>query len=150
MAERLGLRLGSSRILTGILGGAHILAAGALWVAPAFPAWALAGSLVLAAHLGFALRRHAWRSDPRALVELELLEDGSAAARSRAGEWKTYRIAGSSFVSAQLTVLNLSPDHGRGRRAALITADNVDPDGFRRLRVWLRWRCGGGGAPEQL
>ena len=144
MAELLRVRIGSSRTLTGILSSTHAVAAGALWGAPLPAAWALAGSAMLALHLGWALRRHAWRSDPRALVDLELLEDCSAAARSRAGEWKTYRIAASSFVSSRLTVLNLRPERGLGR-AVLITTDNVDPDGFRQLRVWLRWRCGGGG-----
>jgi toxin CptA len=144
MAERLSLRLGASQTLTRVLSGAHILAAGALWAAPVPAVLAVAGSLVLALHLASALRRHAWRSDARALVELELREDCSAAARSRAGEWKTYRVAGSSFVSPRLTVLNLRPERGLGRNAVLITADNADPDGFRRLRVWLRWRCGGG------
>ena len=144
MAERLSLRLGPSRILTGILGGAHFLAAGALWAAPVPVILALAGSLVLAVHLGWVLRHHAWRSARHALVELELHEDCSAAARSQVGEWKTYRVAASSFVSARLTVLNLRPEHGRRLHAVLITGDNVDPEGFRRLRVWLRWRCGGG------
>ena len=144
MAELLRVRIGSSRTLTGLLSGAHAVAAGALWAAPLPAAWALAGSAMLALHLGWVLRRHAWRSDPRALVDLELLEDCSAAARLRTGEWKTYRIAASSFVSARLTLISLRPEHGLGRRAVLITADNVDPDGFRQLRVWLRWRCGGG------
>ena len=53
------------------------------------------------------------------------------------------RFAGSTFVSARLTVLNLRPERGRGRNAVLITTDNVDPDGFRRLRIWLRWRYRG-------
>ena len=143
MAERLSLRLGPSRTLTGLLGGAHTVAAGALWVTPVPEAWAFAGSFLLAVHLGWVLRHHAWRSARHALVELELGEDSSAAARSREGEWKAYRVAASSFVSARLTVVNLRPERGRGRRAVLITADNVDPDGFRRLRVWLRWRGGG-------
>jgi len=144
MAERLNLSLGPSRTLTWLLAGAHTVSAGALWAAPVPAGWAFAGSLALAVHLGWVLRQHAWRSARHALIELELLEDCSAAARTRVGEWKTYRIAASSFVSPRLTVLNLRPEHGLGRRAVLITSDNVDPNGFRRLRVWLRWRCGVG------
>ena len=142
MAERLSLRLGPSRILSAALGGAHILAAGALWAAPVAVAWALAGSLVVAVHLVWVLRHHAWRSARHALVEVEVRDDCTAAVRSQTGEWRTYRVAASTFVSAPLTVLNLRPEHGRGLLAVLITADNVDRDGFRRLRVWLRWRCG--------
>ena len=145
MAERLSLRLGPSRTLAGLLGGAHGVALGALWASPVPSGWALAGSLVIALHLGQALRQHAWRSAPHALVELELLEDCSAAARSRVGLWKTYRVAASSFVSARLAILNLRPGRGLGRPTVVITGDNVDPDRFRQLRVWLRWRCGHGG-----
>lgn len=145
MAERLRLQLGPSRTLAGLLGVVHGVAAGALWASPMTASWALAGSLVIALHLGQTLRQHAWRSARHALVEVELLEDCSAAARSRMGVWKTYRVAASSFVSTRLTVLNVRPGQGLGRRTVLITGDNVDPDRFRQLRVWLRWRCGRGG-----
>ena len=47
-------------------------------------------------------------------------------------------------VSPRLTVLNLRPEHGLGRRAVLIAVDNIDPVRFRQLRVWLRWRCRAG------
>jgi toxin CptA len=141
MAERLSLRLGSSRHLTQILGSAHVLAAAALWLAPLPAGLALAGSLALSVHLVWALRRHAWRSAAGSLIELELLDDCSISARSRAGIWEAYRVAGSSFVSPLLTVLNMRPEAGGWTRPVLIMADNVDADSFRRLRVWLRWRC---------
>jgi toxin CptA len=141
MAERLSLSLGSSRLLTEILGGAHVLAAAALWLAPLPAGWALAGSLALSVHLAWVLRRHAWRNAAGALIELELLDDCSISARARAGMWEAYRVARSSFVSPLLTVLNLRPEAGGWSRPVLITADNADADSFRRLRVWLRWRC---------
>ncbi len=140
MAERLSLRLGPSRLLTAMLGSTHILAGGALWLASLPLAWALACSLALSAHLAWAVRLHAWRSDAGALIDLELLDDFSVSVCSRTGPWEHYRIAGSSFVSRPLVVLNLRSGVGRQKRRVLIAADSLDADSFRRLRVWLRWR----------
>jgi toxin CptA len=77
------------------------------------------------------------------VVELELREDCSVSARSRAGRWTGYQVSGASFVSPLLTVLDLHADARWRGRSVLITQDSLDADSFRRLRVWLRWRCGG-------
>jgi len=143
MGEHLSLRLHPSRSLTGLLAGVHVVGAGALWLAPLGATWAVAGSLALGGHFVWVLRQHAWRSASGSVVELELREDCSVSARSRAGRWLGYRVSGASFVSPRLTVLNLRPDAGRRGCSVLITPDSLDADGFRRLRVWLRWRCGG-------
>jgi toxin CptA len=140
MVERLSLHLGPSRLLAALLGSTHVLAAGALWLAPLPLAWVLAGSLALLAHLAWLVRLHAWRSDAGALIDLELLDDCSVSVRSRTGPWEPYRIAGSSFVSRPLVVLNLRSAVERRTRGVLIAADSLDADSFRRLRVWLRWR----------
>jgi toxin CptA len=145
MSERLALRLGSSRRLAQILGSAHFLAAAALWLAPLPVGLSLTGTLALSLHLVWVLRRHAWRNAAGALIELEFLDDCSILAGSRAGMREAYRVAGSSFASPLLTVLNLRPEAGGRTRSVLILPDSVDADGFRRLRVWLRWRCGEGG-----
>jgi len=139
MAERLSLRLGSSRILAALLGGAHVGAAAALWLAVPV-VYALACSVALSVHLAWAVRRHALRTDARALIELDVLDDGSVSVCTRAGLRRTCRVGRSSFVSPLLAVLNLRPEGGRWTRHLLIAADSVDADGFRRLRVWLRWR----------
>jgi len=130
--------------LARVLGSAHLLAAAALWLTPLPAALPLAGSLALSVHLLWVLRRQAWRSAAASLVELELRADCSVSARSRGGIWRAYRVAGSSFVSPLLTVVNLRLEGARWGRAVLITADSLDPESFRRLRVWLRWRCRGG------
>jgi toxin CptA len=75
------------------------------------------------------------------VVELELYEDCTLSACTGDGRWLHYRIVGSSFLSRVLTVLNLRGESAWGVRSVLISADSVDPDAFRRLRVWLRWRC---------
>ncbi len=140
MVERLSLRLGPSRLLAGLLGSTHILAAGGLWLAPLPLAWALACSLALSAHLVWLVRLHAWRSGAGALIDLELLDDCSVLVCSRTGPRERYRIAASSFVSRPLVVLNLRSGVGRRTRRVLIAADSLDAESFRRLRVWLRWR----------
>ena len=112
MAERLSLRLGSSRLLAAMLGGAHVVAAAALWLAPIPAVYALACSVALSFHLRWVVRRHALRTDAGALIELEVVDDGSVLVCTRAGRWLAYRVAGSSFVSPLLTVLNLRPESG--------------------------------------
>ena len=143
MAEHLSLRLRPSRALMWLLAGVHVLGAGALWLAPLGAVWAVAGSLALGGHFVWVLRQHAWRSAAGSIVELELREDCSVSARSRAGRWLGYEVSGTSFVSPHLTVLNLHADAPWRARSVLITPDSLDADSVRRLRVWLRWRCGG-------
>lgn len=140
MAERLSLRLVPSRHLAKMLGGAHLLAATALWLAPLPVGWALGCSLALLVHLALAVRRHAWLDAAGSLIQLELVDDCAVSACSRGGNWERYRIAGSSFVSPPLAVLNLRSGPGHRTRAVLIASDSLDADSFRRLRVWLRWR----------
>jgi toxin CptA len=142
MAERLSLRLRPSRALTWLLAGAHAMAATALWLAPFAAAWSLAGSVALATYLVWVLRQHAWRNAAGSVVELELRDDCSVSARSHAGRWTGYQVSGATFVSPLLTVLNLDAQAGWRGRSVLITPDSLDADSFRRLRVWLRWRCG--------
>jgi toxin CptA len=109
----------------------------------------IAGSMVVTASAVWSVRGHAFRNAPRSVVELELYEDCTLSARTADGSWLQCRMVGSSFVSRVLTVLNLRTEGAWGVRSVLISADCVEPDAFRRLRVWLEWRCGGKvGAPE--
>jgi len=143
MVERLSLRLGPSRLLAAVLAGAHVVAGAALWLAPVPVTYALACSVVLSVHLVWVVRRHALRTDDRALINLDLTDDGSVSVCTRAGLLRAYRVAGSTFVSPLLTVLSLRSETAPWTRRVLIPADSVDPDSFRRLRVWLRWRWPG-------
>ena len=143
MVERLSLRLGPSRLLAAVFAGAHVVAGAAQWLAPVPVIYALVCSGALSIHLIWVVRRHALRSDARALIDLELTEDGSVSGRTRAGLRRAYRVAGSSFVSPFLTVLSLRSETAPWTRHVLIPADSVDADSFRRLRVWLRWRWPG-------
>jgi toxin CptA len=141
MSQRLAFRLLPSRVLTVTLSAMHAVAACALWLAAVPMLVSLAGSLCLAAHLVWVLRRDALRTADSAVVELELRQDCSVCVGVQAGFREERRVAGSSFVSPWLAVLNLSSEDGLRARSLLITADSLDAESFRRLRVWLRWRC---------
>lgn len=149
MSGPLRLRLRPSRRLAAVLCTAHGVAGAALWASPLPGVLSIVGSMVVTASAVWSVRGHAFRSAPRSVVELELYEDCTLSARTADGRWLQYRMVGSSFVSRVLTVLNLRTEGAWGVRSVLISADCVEPDAFRRLRVWLEWRCGGKvGAPE--
>jgi toxin CptA len=140
MSGPLRLHLLRSSRLAGVLIAAHAAAAAALWIAPVPWPVAVAVAAVLAANAVWCVRGHAFRSAPSSVIELELARDGTLSAHRTDGTWTQYRIVGSSFVSRVLTVLNLRNEASGRVRSVLITADAVDADGFRRMRVWLRWR----------
>lgn len=45
----------------------------------------------------------------------------------------------SSFISPYLSALHLKVVDERRRLRVILLPDNVDPNAFRQLRVWLRW-----------
>lgn len=140
MPDRLTVRVRPSVRLALVIGAAHLMGASGFWLAPVPWPLAAGATAVVAASLVMALRRHALRLSEDALIDLELREDGSAAACSRAGRWAEYRIDGSSLVSSALTIVNLRAEGGGRLRSILLTNDSVDAEAFRRLRVWLGWR----------
>jgi toxin CptA len=146
MSQKLAFSLLPSRLLTVALSSAHAVAAAALWLAAVPMLVGLMGSLCLAAHLVWVLRREALRTAAAAVLEAEWREDCSVCIRLRTGVREERRVDASSFVAPWLTVLSLSSADGLRARSLLVTADSVDAESFRRLRVWLRWRCRGGGA----
>jgi toxin CptA len=131
----------STRIGVG-LAVAHGIAALAAWLTPLPVAVALGGSCVIVGSLIWSLRRHAFRNVKGSVIELDIREDCTVSARlSGEEDWSEYRIDAASFVSAVLTVVSLRSETGRRRVIAMIAGDTLDPNQFRRLRVWLRWRC---------
>ncbi len=137
----LTIAVGSSRRLAGLLGGMHVFAAAMCWLVPA-PLWLAASAmpLVLGSAL-HALRRDGFRTLPDSLITLRIDGDCACEFQCRSGEWRGADLLGSSFVSPYLAVLNLKPADGRFAKHLVILPDAVNADDFRRLRVWLRWRC---------
>jgi len=128
----------SVRLAVGLC-ATHFAAAAALWWVP-MPVWAKAMFVIaLAASLVYYLARNAALHAPNAIVALEIKDDGAVALQTRRGEWLDCELLPSSFVSRNLTIVNLRP-HGRRRaRYVILVPDNVDARDFRRLRMWLRW-----------
>lgn len=131
--------LGISRILAAVLAVAHAAALTVIFNV-ALPAWAkLFAASVIATSCVWSIAHAALLRTSRAIVELEVGEGGRASYRDRTGMWQRAQILGSSFVAPWLTVLNLRADGSGETRHAVILADNVDADAFRRMRVLLRW-----------
>jgi toxin CptA len=132
-----------SRQLALLLGAVHA-AALALALAAGLPWWAnglMAVTVVASAARAIAL--HAWHSLRASLVALELSDDCTLKVQDHRGEWRDAGLLRSSFVTPRLTVLNLRLDGARLARHIIIVPDRVDAEAFRRLRVLLRWKCGG-------
>lgn len=142
------LPLGASRWLALVLVIGHISAALCVLNVP-LPAW-LKISLyaVLTASLAHSLTRDVWRKRGNSIVELHCNRDGGAIITMRNGVESAARVLGSSFVTAYLTIVLLKLDSEWRVRAVVILPDAVQPERFRQLRVWLKWRVGQGVEPE--
>jgi toxin CptA len=137
----LTIAVGPSRRLAGLLAGMHGFAAALFWLAP-LPHWLAV--LLMAVLLGSAwhtLRRDGFRSLRHSLIALRLEDDCRCEFQTRDGAWHEASLLGSSFVAPHLTVLNLKPAGGRLVKYLVILPDAVNAEDFRRLRVWLKWRC---------
>lgn len=142
MSGTLRVQLSPSRQIAAALLAAHVLASASLWLSP-LPAWPALGLIAaLAAHAAISVRRHAFLDSAEALVELELRDDGTLSACTRAGQWLACELAGTGFVSSALAVITLRAEGERRVRSVLVAPDGMERDAFRRLRVWLRWRPG--------
>jgi Mrp family chromosome partitioning ATPase len=136
------LPLSPSPALAALIVGAHGCAAASAVLA--LPGWGGAALATGLAALGLA---SAWSrallrspSSPRRLV----LEAGKASVELASGESLTLQ---AGHVSRLLVTLAAS---GRVRRTLLITADMLDPNSFRALRVWALWGKLPGVAGKQL
>jgi len=142
----LRLVLKPSRQLSAWLLFGHIAAAVCVLIV-AMPLWLqVLLAIVLLLNLIYALSYQAWRRWPASIVGLQLERDGVAMVEYRNGTVRAARILGSSFVASYLTIVLLKPD--RLTNAVVILPDAVEPDLFRQLRVWLKWRIGQGVEPE--
>src|ERR1700704_7169687 len=138
-ASALQFDLKPSLKLAGLLVVAHVLALGAAWVSLTGWPQVLVGLGVLLSGAG-CLAGVLHRSS-RAVLSLELREDGRASWRDRNGRWHEGRLGSEHFVSTVLVVLRFDQT-GRGRKCLVLMGDSAGPEDFRRLRGWLPWRPG--------
>jgi toxin CptA len=102
-------------------------------------AWMKAALLAaIGVSLVLALRRHAWLSSTDAITAIELGDEDALICRYD-GRSEHARLLGTTYISPYLTLLNLRVMGRILPRHMILVPDNVDPEAFRRLRVWLRW-----------
>ena len=136
----LSVLLGPSRRLAGLFAGAHLAAAAVAWLSLSKWWLSCAVSTVIAASLADCLRVYALRTSRRAATRVTVEADGSVSVAFRQTPAAVGRLLGSSFVSSMLIILRVRT-HGRwAALPILIAPDSLEPEEFRRLLVWLRWR----------
>lgn len=133
------IELEPSRCLAWLLGLVHL--AGVLVVAVLeLSLWvSIPLALALVAHGAGQVMRAALLLAEDSVVAVEFGHSSEVPFRTRSGIWHAGQLLGSSYVSPELTILNLKLVGAHGVRHVVICADAVDPEDLRRLRVWLRW-----------
>ena len=126
--------------LTLLLCLAHAVAVGACLAVDMPVGLKLLVVLLIGLSCGHALYGAALLRSRNAIVALEITEGGVLKFQTQSGEWRRGILLDSSFVAPYLTVLNLKTDGTRLARYVVVMTDSVDPEEYRRLRVWLRWR----------
>jgi hypothetical protein len=125
--------------LAAILVFAHA-AIGMLLLFMPLPLWLLlvlmAGLLCSAVH---GVWRQALRRGSRAITGLQFRNREQLEIRRRDGSRQSGRVLGSSSAGTLLIILNIRLERQRWPVHVVLTGDSIDGDGFRRLRVWLRW-----------
>ncbi|MDP1524739.1 MAG: hypothetical protein Q8M20_02915 [Rhodocyclaceae bacterium] len=123
----------SSRRWRALLWGAHAVAITS--VLPLDLAWAV--RLCLVVLIGFSLYRSLTR--PQEITQLSLGAKGELTLATKVGAGGTALILPETAVLPGMVVLVLRFE---GKRTPLVLmADALDPEDYRRLRVWLNWRA---------
>jgi hypothetical protein len=142
------LRLSPSPTLAGLIVAAHLCAGAAAVIAlPGWPGALLAAALA-ALGLAAAWSRALLRA-PRSVRAIQLnsgLSAGGMVVELANGESFAAEAAGPRHVSRLLVALALR----QPGRTLLVTADMLDRDSFRVLRVWALWGKAPGVAGKQL
>lgn len=86
-----------------------------------------------------ACRRHAWRTSPRAVVEVMLSSDAVVVVRQRDGRLIAGLVRPATFVHPRFTSIVWRPDRAWLSRSVPLLPDMMGLDDFRRLRVLLRY-----------
>jgi len=137
------LSLSPSRILAGLIVGAHLCAASAALLC--FPGWP--GGLLAAALVALGATA-AWnRALLRARHSMRVirLEPGKAVVDLAGGA--SFPLEPGGHVNRFMVTLAL---RAPARRTLLVTADMLDPESFRVLRLWALWGKVPGVAGKQL
>ena len=113
-----------------------------------FDAWIVAAiGLSIAIHGTWSAWRFGWLRSAESIVDVELDGRGRCTLSRNSGAYLTGVVDASTFIGGHLVVLSVRRP---GVRAAIkpathviVTADMLEADDFRRLRVLLKWNGGG-------
>ncbi len=141
------IEVAPSMMLASVLGVTHLAAAGMLWLAPIPDLGKAAFTFAIAISLIYFMARNALLHAAQSIVALEIREGREIQFQTRIGEWIECDLLGSSYVSPRLTIVSFRPRGSWAARHVIFVPDNVDARDFRRLRMWLRWKRDGAGAP---
>ena len=142
------VELQPSRGFAALLAAAHAAAVLVIVLMPLPAAVVVFAVLPVIASAFWSISRQALRRGRNAVTALEFTDRETVRLRDGDGLWHGGHLSGSSTVGAVLTVLNIQLD-APATRHVVITADGMDRDDFRRLRVWLRWGPGPAGRDSE-
>jgi len=135
------LRLSASHTLAGLIVAAHLCAAAA--AALALPGWP--GGLLAAAFAALGLASAWSRALLRSRSSARVLRLGRGRAEVELASGDSLQVEGGHVSRFLVTLAARHP-----RRRLLVTADMLDRDSFRTLRIWALWGKLPGVAGKQL
>lgn len=90
----------------------------------------------------YSIRRYALLISANAVTHLSLMQTSKLQLTYKDSTQAEVCVLKSSFVSPYLTALNLKEVETGRRLSILLLPDSAESNGFRQLRVWLRWGRG--------
>lgn len=138
-AKPIHLNLQPSILLASIIGFVVLMMSLVLIFLPLSAAfkWPLLVLIVIASI--HSIRRYALLTSATAVTHLSLAQTSKLQLTYKDGTQAEVRVLESSFVSPYLTALNLQEVETGRRLSILLLPDSAESNGFRQLRVWLRW-----------
>lgn len=138
-AKPIHLNLQPSILLASIIGFVVLMMSLVLIFLPLSAAfqWPLLVLIVIASI--HSIRRYALLTSATAVTHLSLAQTSKLQLTYKDGTQAEVRVLESSFVSPYLTALNLREVETGRRLSILLLPDSAESNGFRQLRVWLRW-----------
>jgi len=138
-AKAIHLNLQPSILLATIIGFVVLMMSVVLILLPLNAAfkWPLLALMLMASV--YSIRRYALLTSASSVIHLSLTQTSKLQLTYKDTSQAEVRVLESSFVSAYLTVLNLQELETRRHLHVLLLPDSAEANGFRQLRVWLRW-----------
>lgn len=134
--QPLQVELRFSRQLAGASAVLHALAAIGCLLVPLHRGWQLTIIVMLGGHFAWFLRRQVTATVGKAIGAIAWDSERGWRLRGASGAWSAARLVLPVLVTARLVIMRLrTPD--LGIHSAVIVADRLDADEFRRLRARL-------------